>query len=261
MNHLELKTTVSVLGLHGWAESLPASGSFAAFHQAVLEVFASSGISVTYFAAEGKGYSGELVPTSGSSYKKLRSSNCQGVSVLSLVANPTDSDEPAFDGFATASLSYLEPTQDITLCLAINEGFMPFGGNHYHAAMVRLASVFPWFGGYGFADTVVRRPDLFVVGLDSGKLSATELKRLRAWYLATPQRRMQGLRDVYRWNLVTEGLLSHQLDGRLSLRSFIAENAGRIERLPGDGLYLWCVEEPHLSEAQARLQKAGLIVE
>lgn len=261
MNHPKLKPTASVLGLHGFRGDHLSSEVFALFHQEVLEAFARCGVSATYFAAEGDGYSGEFAPITGSSYKKLKSSDHRGISVLSLAANPLRSDEPAFDSFATASLSYLPSTHDVTLCLVINEGAMSFGREEYFTTLAQLASLYSWFGGYGYPEAVDRQPDLFVLGLDSGKLSPAELKRLRAWYVATPQRRMLCLRDVYRWNLLTDGILNRQLDGDRSLRTIIEKSGYQVEKLPGDGLYLWRVEEARLDEERTRLQKVGLIVE
>lgn len=261
MNQPMLKPTVSVLGLHGFAEDPPGTSVYATFHGEVMDVFERCGVPVTYFAAEGDGYSGEFARVAASSYKKLRSSDFRGVSVLSLAANPLGSDEPAFDSFATASLSYLDSTHDLTLSLVINEGAMSFGEEKYLAAVVRLGTLFSWFGGYGYPEAVDRHPDLYVVGLDNGKLSPAELKRLRAWYSAVPQRRMQCLRDVYRWNLLTEGTLDRQLEGGLSLRKIIQKSGGSVERLTGDALYLWRIDAARLNEERARLQKVGLIVE
>lgn len=256
-----LKPTASVLGLHGFAEDPPDASVYAAFHGVALDVFEGCGISVTYFAAEGDGYTGEFSRVGSPSYKKLKSADFRGISVLSLAANPRGSDEPSFDSFATVSLTYLHPTHEVTLCLVINESAMSFGGEKYLAAIMQLSALFSWFGGYGYPDAVDRHPELYVIGLDSGRLSPSELKRLRAWYSATPQRRMQCLRDVYPWNLLTESTLDRELDSGQSLRKIIQKSGTGVERLPREGLYLWRVDRARLEEQRTQLQSVGLIVE
>ena len=91
------------IGLYSYTAPHPEALGFNRFYDSVLAVFQMAGITPTYFAAEGVGYRGNLTKYGGRTHAKALKEGFAGIHVMSLVANPAESDEPGYDNFASAS--------------------------------------------------------------------------------------------------------------------------------------------------------------
>lgn len=238
---MELSSSVGVIGVHAFRTSLLQGEVYRDFYELVQSWLQSHGAQPTFVAAEGAGHSGKFTRVGGRTQKRLVETGFKGVSVLSLVSNPAGSDEPSYDSFVSASLLHLPATNEVMLCCALNGAIVPFGEPTFLAWLRDLTGLHRWDHGYAFADKAKRQPELFVLGLDSGQLSADERKALTAWYTA-PEARMDRLRGVFPLMLVNERHLASGVGDDTTLRDFIsAQKGSSLSQLADNGLHLWTV--------------------
>jgi len=126
--NLTLKQSEWALGLFQYPPGRPEPLRFGAFYALVISLLKDIGAPPTYIAAEGQGYSGELVKFGGSVSKRLIGSGFEGLSVLSIVTNPQGSKEPSYDRYVSISLSFNAPNE-LLGCIVINDGIVPFCGS------------------------------------------------------------------------------------------------------------------------------------
>lgn len=259
----KLRGTTAALGLYRYGVQAVGGQEIAAFHAAFVESFASVGLTATYIAMDGDGYTGRSTRIGGSGHKKALATGFAGVNVLSLDVNPEGSDEPAYDSFASISMSFVKEKQELLLCFAVDESFTPFASPAYDAIVARLISLSAWSFGYGFKAPARKKPDFHILGLDPGTLTADERKALIAWYSSTGELRSIRLRNVYELNLLSPAQLGQRLPDGRTLREFIDSSAGSLlEQLPGGDLFVWKLKsEADVEAARSQLQATGLLIE
>lgn len=96
------------------------------------------------------------------------------------------------------------------------------------------------------------------MGMDNGRLSATDQRLLNAWYAAPADVRVRHLRDVYPYNLLNEQQLNQEIRAGVRLKDFIEQQpGGTLSRLTDDGLYQWKISDD-IALSQRRKQLRGL---
>jgi hypothetical protein len=221
-------------------------------------LFSDCGIEVTYIGIDGAGYDGKLKPWGGRAHKKLLISEFASAVLLSLVSNPAGSDSPAFDHFATCSLSYLDSTKECLAFVSINDSLLPFQSATYDRLMHQLVKMYPWKFGFGFRAPVASKPDFHILGANDGNLSPEAYQALCAWYHSSPEVRVTRLRDLYPDNIVNTTQLTQRV-GSVSLRQ-VAERHGSLTPLEQSGLFLWRLEESELSRVRAELAGSDVLI-
>jgi len=249
---MELKSSACALGLYKYSFGLPESELFQRFHTVITSLFKSCGIVLTYFGAEGRGYPDKLTKITGRAYEKVVKSEFAGVSGVSLIANPPESDAPAYNSFASATLNYVGVNRELLGCIVINESFVQLRSPEYQGLLRSQVELCRWDFGYGFSSSVEKQPDFHILGLDNGKLSAEEYKSLSTWYAAPGEVRTALLRDVYPYNLLNEKQLDAQVREGVTLRQFAQDQPGcSLTQISDYGLHLWQVPDNEI----ARLRK------
>lgn len=257
---MQLKETASAFALHGYG-SPPGSDVFAAFSERALRFFDQLGIAPTYVGIEGDGYPDDFRRWGSRSHQKLLKDNFTGVSSLSIVTNPNGSDQPSYDAFATVALSFVDALGETLLYFVVNEGYLEFQTSAYDKAWKAFLGLDSWDFGYGFSDVVDKQPDFHILGLDSGKLTATEVHGLNVWYAAPVEERCHRLRGVYPYNLVSDQQLGFPLQQGTNLRQLITEVCdGEVTKVDETDLYLWRVKEASVNDVRKALQRHGAII-
>lgn len=258
---MELSKSASALGLYKYNCDQPESGLFGHFYSTVISQFASCGITPTYVGAEGDGYSGKLTKIGSRTHDKLVKTNFADVTVLSVVANPTGSEEPSYDNFASASLSYVEVNRELLACIVINDSFIRIRSKEYDGLLRSHVDLCRWDFGYGFSSSVEKQPDFHILGLDNGKLSPEEYKSLSTWYAAPGEVRTALLRDVYPYNFLNDIQLDAQVSDGVTLRQFAQRQPGcSLTRLTDYGLHLWQVPDTEIARLKQILVGSPVLV-
>jgi hypothetical protein len=258
---MELSDTACALGLYRYNCDKPNSTLFQLFHAAIVSAFQSYGIDCTYFGADGPGYPDKLTKIGGRAYARAVKSGFADLAGVEFMANPLDSDAPAYDSFAIGRLDYFEVNRELVACLAINESFLQLHTKEYVALLRSQAQLCQWDYGFGFSSSVDKEPDYHILGLDNGKLSPEEFESLNAWYAAPPEVRAASLRDVYPYNLLNETQLSARVGGDMTLHQFAQDEPGcSLTRLTDYGLYLWQVPDAEVDRLRKALRKSGVLV-
>lgn len=249
------------LGLYSYSTPHPGTEGFSRFYDSVLTVFQAAGITPTYFAAEGVGYKGDLTKYGGRTHSKALKSRFADIHVMSLVANPEGSVEPGYDSFASASLGYVEETNETLLCLAMEERFTAFEGGAFEGILQALAALQPWDFGYALLQPAEKKPEFHVLGLDDGKLNKEEQRRLNAWYASVPGQRLRKLRDVYPYMLINDKQLGEKIAFPQSLDDVARSDAHSVlTRCDGSSLWLWKVQSEAIDSLREKLAACGALI-
>jgi hypothetical protein len=245
---MELSNSASALGLYKYDCDYPPSELFQRFHATIAGLFEVCGVALTHFGAEGRGYSDKLSKISGRMYENMLRTEFAGLSGMSLLANPPESNAPAYDSFASATLNYVEVNRELLACIVVNQAFMRLRTPEYDSLLRSLVELYLWDFGYGFSSSVEKQPEFYILGLDNGKLSAEEYKSLSTWYSAPGEVRRMLLRDVYPYNVLNETQLDTQISKGMTLRQFAESQLGcSLIKLTSDGLHLWQVPDAQVA--------------
>jgi len=230
---IKLSKTEWAFGLFQYPPTPPEPSQFLEFYERVLMLLDEVKAPPTFIAAEGNGYSGELMRFGGSVTKRLVDSGFEGISVLSIVTNPPGSKEPSYDRSVSASLSLNAPNE-VLLCMVMNDSVLPFGSDRFRRLVVDLVGMRSWAFGFAFQDLVIRQPDFHILSLDNGKLSKEERKALMLWYGSKAELRRQKLRGIYPLSVLNKEQLQQPVSANQSLGDFIKSNpAFRVENVRG----------------------------
>ncbi len=257
---MKLSSSASALGLYKY-ECSPEYGLFGRFYSAVINQLQLWGVAATYVGADGNGYSGKLTKVGSRTHDKLVKSNFANVSVLSITANPTESEQPSFDCFVSASLSYVKANRELLACIVVNESFAKIHSPKFEGLLQSQVELCRWDFGYGFSSSVEKQPDFHILGLDSGKLTAEEYKSLRTWYTANEDIRMTLIRDVYPYNILNEEQLNIQVSESDTLFQIATSQPGcTLKRLTDYGLHLWQVPDSEIPRLRNTLAGSPALV-
>jgi hypothetical protein len=258
---MELSKSVSALGLYKYNCDPPRNELFRRFHSAIAGLFQSCGIVLTHFGAEGPGYPDKLTKISGRAYDRMLKSDFADVTGVSLLANPPDSNSPAYDACANATINYVDVNRELLACVVINEAFVKLRSPEYDSLLRSLVELCRWDFGYGFSSNVEKQPDFHILGLDNGKLSAEEYKSLNTWYAAPAQVRTSFLRGVYAYNLLNENQLGAEVGDGVTLRQFAqSQPCGSLTRLAAYGLHLWQVPDDDVARLGKVLNGSPVLI-
>jgi hypothetical protein len=241
---VQLDRSAFALGLYDYGKPHPGNALFGKYYSVATDLFQSLGIQPTFIGVQGEGYSGKFTKFGGKSHMRLLQSDFRGITILSLVANPSTSDSPAYDSFAMTSLGYLDSYRELLLCFVVNESFLKLRSERCDALVDALARFHHWDFGYGFSANAADNPEFHILGISNGRLSKEDERSLSAWYATPVDVRVNHLRDVYAYNLLNEQQLHEEIGGGVSLMDFIGQHAGcTLRRLTNDGLYEWKVSD------------------
>jgi hypothetical protein len=249
------------IGLYSYSSPNPSEIGFQKFYETVLTLFREVGIKPTYFAAEGTGYNGHLTKFGGRTHTKALKSGFSEIKVMSLVANPEGSEEPGYDCFASASLAYVEETSETLLCLMLEERLLGPGGVGVEDVLKSLVALYSWDFGYALSQPTEKKPEFHILGLDGGKISADDRRRLNAWYASTPEERLRKIRDIYPFIVLNKVQLSNRLLDSRSLEEFIRSDSGsELSRLAESSLWLWRIQPDAVSGARDILAASDILI-
>ncbi len=258
---MDLSKSASALGLYKYNCVRPEGDLFSHFYSTILSQLGSCGVSPTYIGAGGIGYSGKLEKFGGRIHSKLVNSRFFNVNLISVAANPTGSEEPAYDGYANASLSYVDANNELLMCIVINESFVKIHSLEFQNLIHSQIKIHEFDFGYGFSSEIEKRPDFHILGLDNGKLSSDEYESLCKWYDATGEVRTTVLRDVYPYNILNEKQLDAQLSDGITLRQFAQRRPGSsLVRLTDYGLHLWRVPDAEVTKLRMLLFGSSILL-
>lgn len=260
---MQLDRSAFALGLYEYGKPHPGNALFGKFYSVVTDLFQSLGIQPTFIGAEGEGYSGKFTKFGGKTRTKLLESDFSGISVLSLAANPSTSDSPAYDSFAMTSLSHVDADQELVLCLVVNEAFVTLRSERCDAIVSDLTRFHHWDFGYGFSANTADQPELHILGMDNGRLSKEDQRLLNAWYAAPADVRVRRLRDVYPYSLLSEQQLHQEIRTGVRLKDFVEQQPGcTLTRLTDYSLYQWKVsDDTVLGQLRKQLRALPIMVQ
>ena len=249
------------IGLYSYSAPHPEAQGFNRFYETVLTIFETAGITPTYFAAEGVGYNGDLTKFGGRTQAKALKTGFAGINVISLMANPVESDEPGYDNFASASLGHVEETGEILLCLAMEERLLGFGGDTFERVLLSLASLRSWDFGFALSQPIEKKPEFHVLGLDGGGLSQEERRKLNAWYASLPEERLRKIRDIYPYMLLNNAQLTTRISATQTVED-IAKSDSRtvLSRIDETSLWLWKIQQDAVSDIRAKMTDCGALI-
>jgi hypothetical protein len=248
------------IGLYSYESPRPTAEDFKQFYELAISAFKSVDIAPTYISLDGKGYTGKSTKLNGSAHQKAIKSGFVDIHYIGLQANPVDSDEPAYDSYASLGLSYLEPFNETLLVLAIEERFLQLGSNNFEGILASLIAVREWDFGYALSYANKSNPQFHVLGINDGNLSEDEYRSLCIWYAATPQERISKLRDIYPYNILSDKQLELKLSNGLTVREIILRYDGSQLKALGKRLWLWKVAPEKLREYRDILKKLGGLI-
>jgi len=153
-------------------------------------------------------------------------------------------------------------SHEVLLCFVLNATFVSIRSPAFDVLVDKFIRLYPWDFGYAYWDDVVNKPELYVMGMDNGRLPPDKQKLLEAWYAAPSEIKQTRLRDVYPYNFVNDRQLEQQVGG-LPLKELI-ENEARssLRRLKASSLYEWTIaDEAYLGELRRRLLGSGVIID
>lgn len=256
-----LTDSASALGLYRYECGYPSVNLMSNFHDSVTEFSNDFGIEMTYFGAGGLKSSGKLLKTSGKAYRTLLDSGFDGVTRLTLVANPPESTSPALDGFIYASVGLLPVPGELQAVAVFNDSFVKFGSPEYERLAKKLLALTAWDCGYGFAASAKSSPELHLLGASNGSLSPQEWAALCRWYAAPAEARRTRMRDVYAYNLLNDAqLAAPALDG-MSLREFAERQPEcSLTRATDYGLHLWRAPEASIPRMRNALASSSALI-
>lgn len=258
---MELRKTACVIGFYSYPNVPPSADVFKAFNATIQDTFHTVGVVTTYFGALGAGYSDKYTKVTGRAYKKLLASEFSGIHGLSLVANPASSDAPSYDGFAMASMGYSEASGELLLCVVVNEAFVEFGSDALEGLILQLTKLFDWDFGYSYVEDASSEPELYVMGMDNGRLPNDTYNLLTAWYAATGEERRTRLRDIYSLNFINDLQLSAEVERGISLRNIIENDAhSTLSAIAGTKLYKWVIDGRGWNALRDRLRASQLVL-
>lgn len=255
---LSLAPTALALGLfrHG---RLPPRQLLAEFQRVVETQWQRLGVRATYVAIDGRGYRGKCTKYGGRTHRRAMESGFDHVDVLAIVANPPDSDAPAFDSFADASLSFSEPVQTCSLCVSLNECFVRLSSPAFEDLLRELVDLSDWDYGYALAGDVDSKPECHVLEVDTGRLTPEEWTELNTWYGTPAEVRRTRLRGVYPFYVLNGEQLRASGRSDRSLRDCIESLPGSRLTPLSHGLTLWAVEDSARARSRADLSREGLL--
>lgn len=249
-----------VIGLHSYCEVPEPANVFSRFNSAVIELLSDLGLQLTYVGIEGDGYSGKATKSNGAAYKRAQESRFSGITVLNLLCNPTGSCQPAYDRFFSASLN-ITPHNDNLLTVSVNDGIVEFANAEFSRILKLVSNLHAWTTGYAFADSVAKKPEFHVMGLDDGNLSPDELKRLTKWYCSKPDDKANRVRSVYPFNLLNVSQLEQRLENGKTLREFAEEHeSSQLSAHGYGGLALWTVPEAEVPSLRSALDGCAALI-
>lgn len=258
---MEISNSVSALGLYSYGCEHPGGGLFNSFYYSVMSQLQSWGLKATYIGAEGNGCSGKLNKVGGRAHDKLLASGFADVSVLSVAVNPAGSDDPSYDSFISASLSYVEPNRELLACFVVNGSFVKLNSAEYDQLLRSQVGLWTWSFGYGFTSSVERQPDFHILGLDNGRLNADEYESLCAWHAANGSVRSSLIRNVYPYNVLNNRQLDACVSEGLSLRQFAqCQPYCALTQLTEYGLHVWQIPESEVGRVRQSLVASPVLI-
>jgi len=256
MNSL-LSSQEWALGLFDYSGGELSADEFRVFNDLISKFLSRAETPPTYFAAEGKGYSGEFVEIGGRAHKKLLKANYEGISALSFASNPEGSESPSYDRHAIANLRS-NHYGGAELSVAVNNGVIAFADESFEGLVLELLKIRSWSFGFALIDEVDKQPDFHIQSIDNGKLNPEEQASLMTWYIAQPDEKRVKLRSVYPWMLLNQQQAAQDVAGQTLLEFIEAKGSHDISRL--DNGFVWKVPQDELKNLHSELKGSGVFV-
>ena len=249
------------IGLYSYSILSLSGKDFHAYYDLIVSTLDGLELAPTYIALEGEGFKGDLVKVGGRSHVKALKSGFSGVRTLSIVVNPEESVSPGYDSFLSASLSHVDESQETVLSFSAEERLIEFGGKRFKSLLESLIRLHSWDFGFALTQPIDKRPEFHVLGLDNGKLTPEEHRRLADWYSSPQNERVKKIRDVYPVNIINDTQLhGKQLHGK-SLSDMILQDPHSSLSKTDDGkLWVWEVESDAIATVRERIRGSGVLI-
>jgi len=258
---VQLSKLSNAMALYQYRTGEPSGDLFGKFYEAVIAQWNALGIEPTFIGLDGHGHTGKLAPFNGRVHQRAIRNGFADATVLQIVANPPGSDAPAIDGFADASLSYIDTRGELLLCVSFNDHFISTTSPRYRWLLSHYAGFCEWDFGYAFSSLATKRPDFHLLGISDGTLTVDEQAMLDAWYNASNETRKTILRDVYIYNILNEHQLQQTLLDGSTLEQYARIQANcTLEPIGNYGLHLWHVVDANVIHIRKDLLESHLLV-
>lgn len=146
-------------------------------------------------------------------------------------------------------------------CLAIEERFLESGRVTFEGILKSCICLQPWDFGFALSQPTEKKPEFYVLGLDDGNLTTEEQERLNKWHGSPPEIRLQKIRDVYPFNVVSDAQLKAQISVSKTLEDIIREDcSSSLSYVEDSQLWLWKVQADGLSRLREKLVHAGVLI-
>ncbi|MBI9019617.1 MAG: hypothetical protein JEZ07_20390 [Phycisphaerae bacterium] len=259
---MNLEKTSVGFALHSYGKNHPGSELFVQFHSIAINMLEKCDIKITYIGADEGSYSGKYVKFKGRTHKRILKEEFDKIRSFDFVATPQDSDAPAYDKFANIGISYTGYDKGLLLYLDINETFISLDSESFAGLIRPMVELYDWDFGYGFSDLARKEASVYIIGGGNDQYSEEEEKALDLWHAAKPEERLDRLRDVYPYNIISERQLNHLCPEYGTLRAYIEnQNNTTFERLTEAGLHLWRIaDNAELLRVQNELAAMSLLI-
>jgi hypothetical protein len=233
----------------------PVPSSFHEYEALITEGLSHCDLKPNYMGVSGRR---KLFKIGHSLHKKIMGSNFEGLTSLSLVVNPPESDAPAFDRIVDSAFGWIQ-SNELHLHITAHEEAIPFLSARFWELLEPMFTWRQWSFGFGLLDVASRNPQLYVMGTSDGKLSREEEEALDRWYSTSPEVRQVKLREVFPLNILNERQLGQLVSSDQTLGDFIYNSAGTRTRLMG-GLLVWEIPDDLLPRIRNELRGTDALI-
>lgn len=254
-------TKATAIGFFRHSIEMPTPKDMMANYSALSGIFERLQLKPTYFSADDGINRGGFKKFGGSFHRRVMELQTKGFRSVGLAANPTESDAPGYDSFATASFVFGPEAEEVYLGLVVHEPYLVCGSEICDMIVSELAQLWQWDYGFGFERNAATMPGIYLVGGSSNLQSAEDIKRGQMWYdCYQPDERRRGIRDIFPYNMLGPAHLARRLlDGR-TLREFIESDPGSELRMLNANLWLWKVSSDRTEAIRSQLRGSRIVI-
>lgn len=250
----------AAFGLYSYSLPHPGDAGFKRFCDEAISVLGSAGLIPTFFGASGKGHKGEFVPISGNAHMKSMRIGFENADSITFACNPNDSDAPTYDSFASISLGFLASENETLLSFFVDDLVFEFDSEKFSRVMGSCLALHDWDFGYALSSKEFHNPEFYILSLDDGKLSKSEMDALLLWYNSAPEDRLLRIRDVHSINFINDAQLALVGNSGLTLRQIIeSDGTSELSKISAS-LWRWDVPFNAIARLRGVLAHTGLTI-
>lgn len=254
-------TKATAIGLFAHTPRMPSPHDVMRAYYTLEKIVRQLGAEPTYFSADDGMGRGEYAAYGGALQKAVLGCGTRGYRSVDLAANPVGSNSPAYDSFVRASFAFAPEGEMVETTVVANEPYLSTGSEGCDELIQQLSQLWQWDYGFGFGRNASTMPEVYLGGAGSNLQSPEDERRGDLWHAAyQPERRRSSIRDVFPYNMVGKGHLTHQLPDGRTLRDFILADSDSVLSSLTDELWLWKVTEDRTETVRDKLRGTGIVI-